>query len=76
MFTSSQQDLLKSVGRSPSHPDFGTPNPQLDEVILKLRKNNPQAFLRFADLQERVFVNKPVSNIPLKGYLYPLWEAK
>lgn len=76
MFTGSQQDLLKSVGRNPSHPNFGTPNPQLDEVILKLRKNNPQAFLRVVDLQERVFVHQPVSNIPLKGYLYPLWEAK
>ena len=76
MFTQSQQDLLKSVGRNTNHPDFGTPNPQLDEVILKLRKNNPQAFLRVADLQERMFVDQPVSNIPLKGYLHPLWDAK
>ena len=74
MFTKSQQDLLKSVGRSPNHPQLGTPNPQLDEVIHKLRIDNPRAFLQNADLMERVFINQPVSNLQLKGYVYSLLE--
>jgi hypothetical protein len=76
MFTQSQQDLLKSVGRKPFHPNLGEPNPQLDEVIHKLRKDNPMAFLRDVDLQERVFYHQPVSRIELKGYTKPLWEQK
>jgi hypothetical protein len=76
MFTKSQQDLLKSVGRKPEHPDLGKPNPQLDEVIHKLRKDNPLAFLRDVDLQERYFHHQPVSRIELKGYFKPLWEQK
>jgi hypothetical protein len=76
MFTKSQSDLLKSVGRSSNHPDIGTPNPQLDEVIHKLQKDNPMAFLRDVDLQERVFIHQPVSNIQLKGYLKSLLEER
>jgi len=76
MFTKAQQDLLKSVGRNSSHPDVGTPNPQLDEVILGLRKHNPQAFLRDMDLIDRVFINRPASNILLKGYINPFSEEK
>jgi hypothetical protein len=76
MFTKQQQDLLKSVGRNPKHPDFGTPNPQLNEVILKLRKDNPSAFLRDVDLQERYFHHQPLSRVELKGYFKPLWEGK
>jgi plasmid stabilization system protein ParE len=74
MFTQSQIDLLKSVGRNANHPKIGTPNPQLDEVIHKLRKDNPMAFLRDVDLQERVFIHQPVSSIQLKGYIKPLLE--
>jgi len=74
MFTQSQIDLLKSVGRNANHPNLGTPNPQLDEVIHKLRRDNPMAFLRDVDLQERVFIHQPVSNIQLKGYIKPLLE--
>jgi hypothetical protein len=76
MFTKAQKDLLKSVGRTSSHPDIGTPNPQLEEVILGLRKNNPQAFLRDLDLMERVFIHQPVSNLQLKGYIKPLREGQ
>jgi hypothetical protein len=76
MFTKSQQDLLRSVGRKPDTPDLGTPNPQLDEVILKLRRDNPRAFLRDDDLMDRVFINQPVSNIRLKGYIYSLLEER
>ena len=74
MFTQSQIYLLKSVGRNANHPNLGTPNPQLDEVIHKLRRDNPMAFLRDVDLQERVFIHQPVSNIQLKGYIKPLLE--
>jgi hypothetical protein len=76
MFTKPQQDLLRSVGRKPDTPDLGKPNPQLDEVILKLRRDNPRAFLRDEDLMDRVFVNQPVSGIRLKGYIYSLLEDR
>jgi hypothetical protein len=76
MFTKSQIDLLKSVGRNANHPELGMPNPQLDEVILKLRRDNPSAFLWDLDLMNRVFVNQPVSNIQLKGYIYSLLEDR
>jgi len=76
MFTKSQQDLLKSVGRSPNHPDIGTPNRALEDVIDRLRRDNPIAFLRDVDLQERFFHHQPVSRIALKGYFKPLWEAR
>jgi len=74
MFTKAQQDLLKSVSRKASHPDFGKANPQLDDIILKLRKENPKAFLRDVDLQERVFIHQPASAIQLKSYLKPILE--
>ena len=74
MFTKTQQDLLKSVGRKTNHPDFGKPNPNLDEMILKLRKDNPQAFLRDVDLMERVFIHQPASAVQLKGYIKPILE--
>jgi hypothetical protein len=74
MFTQSQVDLLKSVGRNANHPKIGTPNPQLDEVIHKLRKDNPMAFLRDADLQERVFYHQPLSRIQLRGYVKAVGE--
>jgi hypothetical protein len=76
MFTKSQKDLLKSVGRNLNHPNFGKANPELDEVILKLRRDNPNAFLKDSDLRDRVFVNQPVSNIEMRGYVYPMLEAK
>jgi hypothetical protein len=74
MFTKSQQDLLKSVARKASHPEFGKVNPQLDDMILKLQKENPKAFLRDVDLQERVFIHQPASAVQLKGYIKPLLE--
>jgi hypothetical protein len=74
MFTKSQQDLLKSVGRNPNHPDFGKPNVDLEVVLNQIRRENPSAFLMDVDLQERVFVHQPVSGIRLKGYLKPLLE--
>jgi hypothetical protein len=74
MFTQSQQDLLKSVGRKPFHPNLGEPNPQLDEVIHKLRKDNPMAFLRDVDLPERVFYHQPLSRIQLRGYVKAVGE--
>jgi hypothetical protein len=74
MFTKEQKDLLKSVARKANHPEFGKVNPQLDDIILKLRKDNPQAFLRDVDLQERVFIHQPVSNVQLKGFIKPLLE--
>jgi hypothetical protein len=75
MFTKQQQDLLKSVARKDGHPDFGKPNPELEEVILKLRKENPHAFLTSVDLQERTFIHEPASNIQYKGYIKPLSET-
>ena len=74
MFTQSQQDLLKSVGRNANHPNLGESNPQLDEVIHKLRKDNPMAFLRDVDLQERVFYHQPLSRIQLRGYVTGVGE--
>jgi hypothetical protein len=74
MFTKSQQDLLKSVGRSANDPDIGKPNPALEDVLSRLRQQNPQAFLRDVDLQDRVFIDQPVLNIQLKGYINPLLE--
>jgi hypothetical protein len=74
MFTKEQKDLLKSVARKASHPEFGKANPQLDDMILKLRKENPHAFLRDVDMQERVFIHEPVSNVQLKGFIKPLLE--
>ena len=76
MFTKPQQDLLKSVGRKPYTPDLGTPNPKLDDVILKLRRDNPRAFLRDEDLMDRVFINQPVSGIRYKSYIYSLLENR
>ena len=76
MFTKSQIDLLKSVGRKPNHPDFGSPNPQLDEVVLKLRRDNPQAFLWDSELDNRVFVHQPADpRTKYKGYLISLEET-
>ena len=74
MFTKSQQDLLKSVGRNPNHLDFGKPNSDLDVVLNQLRRENPSAFLMDVDLDERVFIDQPVSAIRLKGYINPLLE--
>ena len=74
MFTKSQQDLLKSVGRNSNHPDFGKPNGDLEVVLNQLRRENPSAFLMDVDLQERVFIHQPVSAIRLKGYIKPLLE--
>ena len=76
MFTKSQQDLLKSVGRTPRHPKFGALNIDLDEVILKLKRDNPKAFLTDSDRYERVFMNEPASaSIVCKGFVFPLEQA-
>ena len=74
MFTKSQQDLLKSVARHQNHPEFGKINEQLNIVIQDLRKQSPRAFLRDVDLQERVFMHEPKSNIQLKEFVKPLQE--
>jgi hypothetical protein len=75
MFTKSQRDLLKSVGRKNGHPDFGKPNPHLDEVILQLQRENPQAFLNESDLYDRVFMDQPINNrTPYAGFIYALGE--
>lgn len=69
--TKQQQDLLKSVGRKANHPEIGKLNPQLDAVIEKIKKDNPQAFLRDVDLQERTFLHEPASNTRLKAFVKP-----
>ena len=69
--TKQQQDLLKSVGRKANHPEIGKPNEQLDAVIEKIKRDNPRAFLRDVDLQERVFIHEPASNTRLKGFIKP-----
>jgi hypothetical protein len=77
MFTKSQKDLLKSVGRKPNHPDFGKPNPQLDEVILKLRRDNPKLFLWDSELADRVFYHQPSDVLTKhKGYIISLEESR
>lgn len=76
MFTKSQQDLLKSVGRTPRHPNFGKANPELDEVILKLQRDNAKAFLTDSDRYKRVFMNEPKNaNIVCKGFVFPLEQS-
>ena len=75
MFTKSQRDLLKSVGRKSNHPDFGKANPQLDEVILQLQRENPQAFLRDSELDRRVFMDQPANeNVMYGGFIYAVGE--
>jgi hypothetical protein len=74
MFTKAQKDLLRSVGRTKNDPDFGKPNPALDDVILQLRKDNPRAFLIEPELDRRVFMDEPVDNIPYGGYMYGVNE--
>ena len=41
--TQKQQDLLKSVGRNPKDPDFGKPNPALNQMVSRVRNENPNA---------------------------------
>jgi hypothetical protein len=75
MFTKSQRDLLKSVGRKSNHPDFGKPNPQLDDVILQLQRENPQAFLKDSDLADRIFMDQPADGKTVyAGFLYAVGE--
>ena len=71
MFTKSQQDLLRSVGRKPNDPDLGKPNPQLDRVIDQLKRDNPKAFLMDYELERRYFINQPKDDkITCAGYIY------
>lgn len=77
MLTKSQKELLKSVGRTKNHPDFGKPNPQLDQVILKLKLDNPHAFLMDTDLDDRVFLDEPKDQrVRMAGFIYPIEERK
>ena len=68
--TKEQQSRLKLVGRKPSHPDCGKPNPALDDMIDTLRIENPSAFLSPEQLSERVFMIAPMSNIKYKSHFY------
>ena len=74
--TQKQQDLLKLVGRTKAHPNFGKPNEALDNLVEQLKMENPNAFLRDFELRDRIFYNEPVSgSIPLKGFLIPKEET-
>ena len=69
VLTKEQRERLKTVGRKPNHPDCGKPNIALDEMIDKLRIENPSAFLSPEQLSGRVFLLKP--NSAVKGsFLY------
>jgi hypothetical protein len=61
--TKEQQSKLKTVGRKASHPDCGKANIALDDMVDKIRMENPSAFLSPEDLSKRVFMIRPESNI-------------
>jgi hypothetical protein len=73
--TKQQQDLLKSVGRKPKHPDMGLSNEPLDNLVEQLKMENPNAFLKDYELRDRVFYNEPMNSIPFKGYVISALET-
>lgn len=75
MFTKAQRDLLRTVGRKPNHPDLGKANPQLDQMIQKIRFENPNAFLKDSDLSDRVFMDEPKDpRMVYAGFIYGVGE--
>ena len=68
MLTDQEKQMLKSVARSPFHPEIGKENSKLEATIITIKAMNPESFLRDTDLAQRRFFHKPTVVIPFKSY--------
>ena len=64
MLTDQEKQMLKSVARSPFHPEIGKENSKLQAMITTIKVMNPSSFLTDSDLPNRRFFHKPVTTIP------------
>lgn len=64
VLTDQEKQMLKSVARSPFHPEIGKENPKLQAMITTIKVMNPSSFLTDADLPNRRFFHKPATVIP------------
>lgn len=53
------KEALAQAARPADHPEFTARNDDLEEVIKRIKKERPEAFLTAADLKARRFVHTP-----------------
>ena len=59
MLSEHQIQRLRSVARGKGHPDLGTPNPKLDEMIQAIQAETPSLFWQDWELKQRGFYDEP-----------------
>lgn len=64
VLTDQEKQMIKSVARSPFHPEIGKENAKLQAMITTIKVMNPSSFLTDADLPNRRFFHKPATVIP------------
>lgn len=69
MFTERHRAMLKAVARDPHKAVWTKNNPQLDELIEKLKLQASMNFLTDEDMKHRVFFHKPAHCDTYAGYI-------
>jgi len=69
VLTDQEKQMLKSVARSPFHPEMGKENIKLQAMTTTIKVMNPSSFLTDADLPKRRFFHKPATVIPFLSFV-------
>jgi hypothetical protein len=77
MLSTKNRNLIKELARprwinGRENPEYGTDNPALEQLMEKIRKEEPWAFHNSATLRHRVFQNEPKQAIEYASFVVPM----
>jgi hypothetical protein len=76
MISTKNRNLIKALARprwinGRENPEYGTDNPALDQLMAKIRKDEPWAFHNSTTLRHRVFQNEPIQITEYESFVVP-----
>lgn len=76
MISTKNRNAIKALARQrwvngKENPEYGTENKALDELMEKIRKEEPLAFHNSSTLKYRVFMNEPVQALECRAFVIP-----